>query len=534
MSQVRKRFLGAVLVVILVLTLAAQAAADDPAPTPTQKVCHRCADDVVVGDEEPVVHVLVFHDRLCEACLVVDDEVLNPLEQAHGDRLIVDRRDVEGSSENYSLLRTLERKHGMSRPEMPVIFIGEHALTGEDEIREELPALVDLYAATGGAPMPQLPAGPTPTARPTSVEDSPPVHLAYVYQPGCQACDRVRMELDRLQEAYPQLAIREINVREETALCEWLAQRAGVPESQRLIAPAVFVADEALVAGDLTIDALHAIVMRHADAGASPPWEGWDDADARESRQEEAASSIMTRFRRFGLPTIVFAGLVDGLNPCAFATLVFFISYLALMGREGRELLLAGSAFTLGVFLTYLGIGVGLLEIVQALPFLDAASRWIYGVTALLCLALAAGSIHDWWQARRGRAQAMRLTMPTRLRRRVNQAVRRGMDARAFVPVTFATGVAVSVIELACTGQVYLPTILFVVGIPELRGRAWLYLLLYNAMFVAPLLIVFVLVYFGTTSRQLGRLIHRHTATVKLSTAFLFVALAVWMATAMV
>jgi cytochrome c biogenesis protein CcdA len=58
--------------------------------------------------------------------------------------------------------------------------------------------------------------------------------------------------------------------------------------------------------------------------------------------------------------------------------------------------------------------------------------------------------------------------------------------------VTFITGVVISIIELACTGQVYLPTILFVLGVPELRLQAGVYLVLYNLMFVLPLVVVFL------------------------------------------
>jgi hypothetical protein len=38
-------------------------------------------------------------------------------------------------------------------------------------------------------------------------------------------------------------------------------------------------------------------------------------------------------------------------------------------------------------------------------------------------------------------------------------------------------------------------------GVPELRVRAFLYLLLYNWMFVLPLVVVFILAFRGTTSR---------------------------------
>lgn len=123
----------------------------------------------------------------------------------------------------------------------------------------------------------------------------------------------------------------------------------------------------------------------------------------------------------------------------------------------------------------------------------------------------------------------MRLKLPLRLRRWINRVIREGAGLRAFVPVAFFTGAAISIIELACTGQVYLPTILFVLGVPELRARAALYLVLYNLVFVLPLVVVFVLAYFGTTSEQLGQFINRRAATVKLLTAGLFVLLAGWL-----
>jgi hypothetical protein len=97
--------------------------------------------------------------------------------------------------------------------------------------------------------------------------------------------------------------------------------------------------------------------------------------------------------------------------------------------------------------------------------------------------------------------------------------------------LTFVAGAAISVIEVACSGQVYLPTILFVLGVPGLRVRAGLYLLLYNLMFVLPLVVVFLLAYLGTTSQQLAQFINRRAATIKLATAGLFLLLVGWLVT---
>jgi hypothetical protein len=48
-------------------------------------------------------------------------------------------------------------------------------------------------------------------------------------------------------------------------------------------------------------------------------------------------------------------------------------------------------------------------------------------------------------------------------------------------------------------------------------------------MFILPLIVVFVLSYFGTSSQQLGQFLNRHTSTIKFATGLVFVGLALWM-----
>jgi hypothetical protein len=112
---------------------------------------------------------------------------------------------------------------------------------------------------------------------------------------------------------------------------------------------------------------------------------------------------------------------------------------------------------------------------------------------------------------------------------RINSIIRQSRRAQAYVGAAFITGLAVSIIELACTGQVYLPTIIFVMGVPELRARALAYLLLYNLMFILPLVVVFILAFRGTTSRQLTQFLQTRAATVKLAMSALFLALSGWL-----
>lgn len=477
--------------------------------------------------EGAAVHLWLFYSSGCDSCTVLKEEILPPiLDRYAPGQMVVAELDVDMGY--YDELLALEAEYGVSYGSIPEIFVGNQALMGNEEIQARLPGLIDQYLAQGGmdlVPIPQP--GATPSPAPGAAQD-PPVHLAYFYQPGCRECDRVGLDLNYLQGLYPGLAIEEFDVKAEAALSEWLGARAGVPEKERLTAPAVFVGDEALVGEALTSKALGELVARYAATGAEAAWEGWEGA------KTETTGSIVERFRSFGVLTVLAAGLVDGLNPCAFATIVFFISYLALVGRGRREILAVGAAFALGVFLTYLGVGFGLLKFLGSLPFLTKISPWLYGVTALLCLILAAGSLYDWWQARRGKPEEMRLKLPLRMRKWINRVIREGAGLRAFVPVAFVTGAAVSLIELACTGQVYLPTIIFVLGVPDLKDKAALYLILYNLMFVLPLVVVFLLAYLGTTSQQLAQFISRRAAAVKLATAALFLLLAGWLVVSLV
>jgi len=361
-----------------------------------------------------------------------------------------------------------------------------------------------------------------PTAELASVT-RPTIHAAFFFQPGCDECERSEHDLQYIETKYPQVQIRRLNIKDEAALNQVLCQQAGVPAEKHLTAPALFVGGGYLLGDQVRGRAIEALIAPYLSTGAAEPWAGW------EGKSKAVEQTVVDRFRSFGLLTIVGAGLIDGINPCAFATLIFLISYLSAFERRGRDLLATGAAFTFGVFVTYLGVGLGFLKALSSLPFLNVIGRWIYGATLLLCLALAWGSLADYRKARQGRLQEMTLRLPDRLRGWAKVLIRKGVSMRGFVLASLVLGFGVSLVELACTGQVYLPTIIFVLGIPAWRTQASLALVIYNVMFIVPLVGVFLLVYYGTTSQQLTTWLARHTAKVKLGTAVVFLLLAGWL-----
>jgi cytochrome c biogenesis protein CcdA/glutaredoxin len=494
-----------------------------------------------------VVRLVYFYATSCPHCQAIIDEVLDPLQAQHGAQLEMKRLDI-GAPASYELLVKAEERFGVpaDRRALPTLVIGGQVLIGEAPIRDNLEALIRAGLQSGGIDWPDIPGleasgqskgfgAPGLPALPAAggdegckveqtagdgCETAAPIWAAYFYQVGCQECSRAEADLDYLRQRYPQLVVEEFNIYDHAALAQWLAQRAG---REGFHTPALAVGDRLLIgAEEITPAGLAALMERYAATGAEKVWASFDP--------HAGLAGVIDRFRSFGPLTVIAAGLVDGLNPCAFATLIFFVSYLTLSGRKGREVLLVGGAFAAGVFLAYLLIGLGIYKVLDLLGgALTTLGRWVYLLTAVLCAALAAISVLDFVKARRGKIGDMSLRLPEPLRVKINAVIRKQRNARDYAAGAFFAGLAISFLELACTGQIYLPTLIFVSSVPELRLQAIAFLLLYNAMFILPLIVVFILAYFGTTSKDLTVFLHKRAAAVKLGMAVVFASLAVWL-----
>lgn len=222
---------------------------------------------------------------------------------------------------------------------------------------------------------------------------------------------------------------------------------------------------------------------------------------------------------------VILAGLLDGVNPCAFTTLIFLLSYLAFMGKNRREIMAIGLSFSLSVFITYYLIGLGLfrvLEFTQGFPWMAAALKWL--LFALL-LAFAVLSLLDYFKAKAGKTSEIILQLPDRFKQNIHRSIRTQAKSGALITSSLALGFLVSVFELACTGQVYFPTIAYLVQ-SQKQLSAHLMLGAYNLGFILPLLLVFYLTYRGTQSQRFAEIFRNHLVWVKLGLAMFFLGLA--------
>jgi len=492
----------------------------------------------MAGEVEGQVHGLYFYSEDCAHCQLVYEEVIQPLQNEYGTLLDMRLLSID-EPDNYELLIEAEELAGIAAEDrgLPTSILGEDIIIGEEDSLEKLEATIRQAVLAGGMDWPAIPgldpfnlngnddaefANPEicTVDNPEACETDAPIYAAYFYQTGCKSCSRVEADLNYLRSRYPQMIIEEFNIYDNAGLADWLTQNAG-RTTEELHTPALFIANEAWFGEEeITPAIVEDALLRHETQGTDKIWEDYDPSQ----------SGIEDVFKSMSWAAVVFAGLVDGLNPCAFATLVFFVSYLTLSGRKGKEVLAVGAAFTIGVFIAYLAVGLGFYQVLDLLgDTLTKLSRWVYALTALLCFSLAIFSLIDFFKVRRGGTANMSLKLPEALRKRINATIRKGRNQRAYVGGAFLTGLVVSFLELACTGQVYLPTIIAVSSNPDLRAQAIGYLVLYNLMFIVPLIVVFILAYYGTTSKDLVNFMEKHSAAVKLGMTVLFLALSAWL-----
>jgi len=138
-------------------------------------------------------------------------------------------------------------------------------------------------------------------------------------------------------------------------------------------------------------------------------------------------------------------------------------------------------------------------------------------------------SLRDFYLARSGRYNEITLQLSLPMKKRLHKVIRQNNGRALLAGGVIITGFTVSIIELACTGQVYLPTIAYmiqtdssVLGIQSL--------LVYNLGFIFPMIVVFGAVYTGLSSSVLSRYFTGkiHYTKLILSALFMFLAVFIW------
>ena len=241
--------------------------------------------------------------------------------------------------------------------------------------------------------------------------------------------------------------------------------------------------------------------------------------------------SLTSRMKQFTLAGILLAGLLDALNPCAMATIVFFMSLLSAAGVRGRRILLAGGAFAVGSFMTYTALGFGVLRVLHLFDGFHTVRAVANMVMAALMVLLAVLSLRDAFRYNAShRPSDISIKLPSRLMRKGHEIMKGGMGHKSIVIGGLVTGVVVTALESVCTGQIYIPTLVMLIKCGGgYSTKAIGYLVAYNLMFVLPLVILFILVYQGLKWQAVLEWSKQNVVVSKILMGLFFLAMAVMM-----
>lgn len=211
------------------------------------------------------------------------------------------------------------------------------------------------------------------------------------------------------------------------------------------------------------------------------------------------------------IPLVATTGFLDGIHPCAIAILIFFVAFLLTLRKSSKNIFALGLVYILVIFLTYLAIGVGLLSGIM----LFGQHHFFAKLGSWLLILMGLVNLRDYFvpQVRLG------IPLPHVPQQKVKQLLQ-----KATLPTIIVAAFLVGLCSVPCSGGIYAAiTALLASQTSFLSG--FTYLLLYNLMFVMPLIILLALSTNPYTLVKIGEWQQKHKRTQKLVMGLFMIAI---------
>lgn len=217
-----------------------------------------------------------------------------------------------------------------------------------------------------------------------------------------------------------------------------------------------------------------------------------------------------------GLPTfltVIVTAAVDSINPCAIGVLILMMSVVLASGGTVRRMLSLGLVYISAVYVTYLAAGLGLIYFFARIPLL--VTEYLSIAVALFVVLAGILEIKDYFWYGRGFSLAIPASMAKKIEQRATKTTIVGMAA---------LGAFVAGVELPCTGAPYLAIITILSQYFDFK--AFLLLVFYNIIFVAPLIVILLMVAAGKKIQEVKKWKQDNRGFMRLAIGLLLVGLA--------
>ena len=219
---------------------------------------------------------------------------------------------------------------------------------------------------------------------------------------------------------------------------------------------------------------------------------------------EQAAGPLPVGLANLGqlLPAVVVTGLLDSVNPCAFAVILLLLAFLFTLRKSRGRILQLGAVYIVMIFLVYFAIGLGLLQAVRFSEnphFVARAGSWIL-------IGLGAINLTEYFFP----AFPIKLHMPKIAGAKTNELI-----GKATLPATIGAGFLVGLCTFPCSGGVYV-SIITLLNAKTTMAWGVAYLGLYNVLFVLPLILILGIVGNRPAAKRWARWEREHSHSIRL------------------
>jgi cytochrome c biogenesis protein CcdA len=211
------------------------------------------------------------------------------------------------------------------------------------------------------------------------------------------------------------------------------------------------------------------------------------------------------------IPLVATTGFLDGVHPCAIAILIFFIAFLLALHRTFKNIFILGLIYIFVIFLTYLAVGIGLLSGIV----LFGQHHFFAKLGSWLLIFLGLIHIKDYFFPQLPFHLRMPKFSSPKIKSYLEKATLPGIIIAAFL---------VGLCSIPCSGGIY-AAITALLASKTTYFTGFLYLLLYNLMFVLPLIILLFFAANPVTLAKIAEWRQRHERTEKLVMGLMMAAL---------
>lgn len=343
-------------------------------------------------------------------------------------------------------------------------------------------------------------AGRTPEVNQTNLSgtkrNASAILIEYFYDPACQKCAKAAPVIDSVVNSYgDNVSFSKYNILTDEGLS--LAKKYQLPG-----VPSVVINEQKLIS--------------YADYDGNTTRLEELLRDSIEKASSLPAGTQVGQKIVLSVPSVFVVGFLAGFNPCLLAILAFIASVtLATTGRR-RNVLLIVLMFSLGIFVTYLVVGIGLLNLIEQMPSIQAS---IKNFLVILIAVLGLWHVYDAWHLR-SNAESSFYTPKAFIR--LTESVTKNVS----LPASFFIGALFSLIKAPCVGAVY-----FVIldMVRSGSGEGMLYLAAYNFGVVLPVLVLGFAIAFGLNPEKVEKFRKEKRSVMRLITGLTLLAIAVLM-----